>query len=80
MTSDHRRSSGIHALNIQSEQHEEAIQTQATTLQNSLEESQSRIKDLFEALRVAEEKRNAWWDECFALVDEAGSFPEFSLL
>ncbi len=72
------RSSGIHAYNTESEQYEEAMLTQATALQNNIEESQSRIKDLFEALRVTEEQRGAWWDRCFGLIDEAGLSSESS--
>ncbi|KAF8334215.1 uncharacterized protein EI90DRAFT_3051496 [Cantharellus anzutake] len=69
-------SSGIHAFNEISKKYEAAAQNQAESIQKGLEESQSRIKDLFEELRMAEERRNAWWDRCFALIAEAEKLAE----
>lgn len=58
-----------------SEDWEAAVQQQADEmLGEAIEESQMRIKGIFEELKDLEERRAEWWARVEGLVDEAGEF------
>lgn len=58
-----------------SEEWEAALHQQADDLLgDAFEESQMRIKEIFEELKVLEERRADWWARVEGLVDEAGEF------
>ena len=56
------------------------MQAQSLEFADATVESQTKIKAIFEALRVQEERRNGWWVRYAALTDQSCELSIMSLM
>jgi len=64
---------GFVAYNGASEDFDRLLQEQSLEFADAIEGSQTRIKAIFEALRVQDERRKEWWDRYAALIDRTAA-------